>query len=192
MCLLILDCQTIQTIGQRKAFYRQIIPESSCARKETVDIDIFVTSRKGDRKTMQSIRIMSRFPSRIKKWEVKPVESVQINIYQSNTYRRDLCWLHFNDQPRVQEMYQLKDQQSCILVFVAEIAKAEIALEPLAARANVLTHIVLFFGHKTQSFMKNSGQQMCLDKALKGEVVIAIEICKNPNAIQKRKSTSAS
>ena len=27
-------------IGQRKAFYRQRIPESSCARKETVDIDI--------------------------------------------------------------------------------------------------------------------------------------------------------
>ena len=41
-------------IGQRKAFYRQKIPESSCARKETVDIDIFVTSRNGDRKIMQS------------------------------------------------------------------------------------------------------------------------------------------
>ena len=25
-------------IGQRKAFYRQKIPDSSCARKETVDI----------------------------------------------------------------------------------------------------------------------------------------------------------
>ena len=31
-------------IGQRKAFYRQRIPESSCVRKETVDIDIFVIS----------------------------------------------------------------------------------------------------------------------------------------------------
>ena len=29
-------------IGQKKAFYRQKIPESSCARKETVDIDILV------------------------------------------------------------------------------------------------------------------------------------------------------
>ena len=37
-------------IGQRKAFYRQRIPESSCARKETVDIDILLTSRSGDRK----------------------------------------------------------------------------------------------------------------------------------------------
>ena len=38
-----------KTIGQRKAFYRQRIPEFSCVRKETVDIDILVTSRNGDR-----------------------------------------------------------------------------------------------------------------------------------------------
>ena len=42
-------------IGQRKAFYRQRIPESRCARKslkkETVDTDILVTSRNGDRKS---------------------------------------------------------------------------------------------------------------------------------------------
>ena len=43
--------------GQRKAF-----PEPSCARKKTVDIDIFVTSRNSDGKIMQSIRIMSRPP----------------------------------------------------------------------------------------------------------------------------------
>ena len=55
-------------IGQRKAFYRQRIPEFSCARKETVDIDILVTSRNGDRKIMLSIRIMCRPPSRIRKW----------------------------------------------------------------------------------------------------------------------------
>ena len=55
-------------IGQRKAFVRQRIPEPSCARKETVDIDILVTSRNGDRKIMQSIRITSRPPSRIRKW----------------------------------------------------------------------------------------------------------------------------
>ena len=32
-------------IGQGKAFYRQRIPEPSCARKETFDIDVLVTSR---------------------------------------------------------------------------------------------------------------------------------------------------
>ena len=55
-------------IGQRKAFYRQRIPESSCARKETVDTDILVTSRNGGRKIMQTIRITSKPPSRKRKW----------------------------------------------------------------------------------------------------------------------------
>ena len=55
-------------IGQRKAFYRQKIPEFSRVRKETVDIDILATSRNGDRKIMQSIRITSRPPSRKRKW----------------------------------------------------------------------------------------------------------------------------
>ena len=95
-------------IGQRKAFCRKRIPEPSCARKETVDIDILVTSRNGDRKIMQSIRITSR-----------QVEPLPMNIYQSNTYRKDLRWPHFDDEPRVQEKHQLKDHQSCIFVFVA-------------------------------------------------------------------------
>ena len=55
-------------IVERKAFYRQKIPETSCVKKETVDIDILVTSRNGHRKIMQSIRITSRPPSRIRKW----------------------------------------------------------------------------------------------------------------------------
>ena len=54
--------------GQRKAFYRQKIPESSCARKETVDIHILVTSRNGDRKIMLAIRIISRPLLKIRKW----------------------------------------------------------------------------------------------------------------------------
>ena len=39
-------------IGQRKAFYWHRIPEPSCTRKETVDIEILVTSRNGHRKIM--------------------------------------------------------------------------------------------------------------------------------------------
>ena len=58
---------TTKIIGQRKAFYRQRIPGSSCAKKETIDIDVLVTSGIGDRKIMQSIRITSRPVSRIKK-----------------------------------------------------------------------------------------------------------------------------
>ena len=60
--------KAIYIIGQRKSFYRQRIPESSCSRKETVNINFLVTSRSGDRKIMQSIRITSRPPSRISKW----------------------------------------------------------------------------------------------------------------------------
>ena len=39
--------KVIQIISQRKAFYRQGTPQSSCVRKETVDI--LVTSKNGDK-----------------------------------------------------------------------------------------------------------------------------------------------
>ena len=53
------------------------------------------------------------------KKEVEPVESVLKNIYKSITYRKDLNWPHFDDDPRAQEKQQVEDQQSCIFVFVA-------------------------------------------------------------------------
>ena len=58
----------ILMIGQRKAFYRQRIPGSSSARKEIIDIEILAASRSGDRKSMRSIRITSRPPTKIRKW----------------------------------------------------------------------------------------------------------------------------
>ena len=54
-------------MGQRKAVYKQRIPDSSCARKKIVDIDILVTSKNSERKIMQSIRITSRPSSKIRK-----------------------------------------------------------------------------------------------------------------------------
>ena len=107
-------------IGQRKAFYRQRIPEFSHARKGTVDIDILVTSRNGERKIIQSIRITSRPPSRKRKWN-QLVNSSLKNIYQSNTYRKDLSWQHFDNEPSVQEKQHVKDLQSCISAFVASL-----------------------------------------------------------------------
>ena len=71
-----------QDIGQRKAFYRQRISESSCARKETVNIDILVTSRNGDRKIMQSIRITSRPTSRKKKTKIIPMKRLKLATFQ--------------------------------------------------------------------------------------------------------------
>ena len=56
--------------------------------------------------------------------EVEPVEPDQMNIYQSNTYRKDLSWLHFDDEPRVQERQQEKDQQSCIPIFIAYLTSS--------------------------------------------------------------------
>ena len=37
-----------EIIVQMRAFYRQRIPDSSCAMKETVDINILVKSKNGD------------------------------------------------------------------------------------------------------------------------------------------------
>ena len=61
------ELKATKIISQKKAFYRQRIPESSHARKETVDIDIPITSRNRHRKIMQSIIITSRPHSRIRK-----------------------------------------------------------------------------------------------------------------------------
>ena len=59
----------IYIIGQWKAFCGQRIPEPSCARKETVDLEILITSRrKGDRKIMQPIKITSETATRMRKW----------------------------------------------------------------------------------------------------------------------------
>ena len=59
--------KTIYIIGQRKALCGQRIPEPSCARKETVDIEILITYRKGDGKVMQPFRITSGTATRMTK-----------------------------------------------------------------------------------------------------------------------------
>ena len=86
--------KAIWIIDRRKEFYRQRIPKSGCARKETVDIDILVTFRNGERKIMRSIRITNRPPLSQFRWlstKVIPIE------------RLSLSWLHFDDELRVQE-----------------------------------------------------------------------------------------
>ena len=64
-------------------------------------------------KIMQHIRITSGPPTRI--------HPVQMNIYQSNTYKEDLRWPYFDDEPSVQERQQELDQQSYIPVSVAHL-----------------------------------------------------------------------
>ena len=82
---------------------------------------------------MQSIRRNSR-PFREK--GSGTVEPDLKNIYQSNIYGKYLSWPHFDDEPRVQEKQQVKDQQSCISVFVAcqTIPNSQICLVTLNSK----------------------------------------------------------
>ena len=70
----------------------------SCVRKETFDIDILVASRNGDIKNHANYQ--NNEQTSLKKKKAKPVEPVLRNIYQSNTYRKDLSWPHFGNEPR--------------------------------------------------------------------------------------------
>ena len=101
-----------------KAFYRHKIPGSSCTRKETVDIDILVTSKNDDRKIVQSIRITSSPLLRKRKWN-QLCQFWRTFEEQSNTYRKDLSWLHLSDEPRVQEKAAGEGYSFCIFDFVA-------------------------------------------------------------------------
>ena len=54
-----------------------------------------------------------------------------MNIYQSNTYRKDLSWLDFYDDPGIQESQQVLDWQSYILVSVFYLAFPSSSYNPL-------------------------------------------------------------
>ena len=53
--------------------------------------------------------------------EVEPVEPAQMNIYQSNTYRKSLSWLQFDHEPRAQERH--------ISIFVVYLTSPSSSLE---------------------------------------------------------------
>ena len=89
--------------------------KSDCVRKCTADINILITSRNLDRKIMHSIRMTTGPPTRIRKWN----QVSQFKQYQINTYRKDLNWLHFDNEPRFQDQQQVKNQQSYVSNFVA-------------------------------------------------------------------------
>ena len=42
-----------------------------------------------------------------------------MNVYQNNTYKKDLNWILFNDDQIAQKRQKVKDEQSYMLVFVA-------------------------------------------------------------------------
>ena len=74
---------------------------------------------------MQSIRIAG-----------KPVEPVQMNICKSNTYRKDLSWLHFDDEgPTVLythfcSLSNIFKQQLGAPIFLVAVLAVEIMQKP--------------------------------------------------------------
>ena len=88
-------------MGQRNHSTGREFQSLAVRDKETVDIDIFETYRNSDKKN-HAIYQNKKWIS-LENKEGEPVEPIQLTINQSNTYRKDLSWLHFDDEPRVQE-----------------------------------------------------------------------------------------
>ena len=101
-------------IGQWKGFYSQRIPESLAVQGKKLLTDILETSR-NDKKNHAIYH--NNEQTSLENKALEPVEPV-LNIYQSNTYRKGLSCLYFDNVPNVLERRQVKDQQSCISVFV--------------------------------------------------------------------------
>ena len=58
--------------------------------------------------------------------EVEPVESVHMNIYQSNTYKKGSSWLHFDDEPKVQDLNGFKSGVNRHLLSLCYFYKTDI------------------------------------------------------------------
>ena len=107
--------------------------------KETVDIDILAWREKN-----QAIYQNNEQTSlEIKKME--PVEPVMKNIYQSNTYRKQLNRSHFDAELSIQEMQQVKDEQSCLFIFVAFLTIASRKQGHQPRRDNSIPYIVVWY-----------------------------------------------
>ena len=66
-------------------------------------MNVLVTPRNGDRKNAVYQNNEQTF---LQNKDVEQFEPVQMNIYQSNTYTKDLSFLHLKDEPRDQERQQ--------------------------------------------------------------------------------------
>ena len=128
-------------MGQRKAFYKQKNPEFNCARKQIIDRNIFLASRNGDRKIMQS---MKKRVDLLDNKEVEPVEPLQMNTYQINIYRKSLSWLHFEDEPRGQERHQVKEKQPYISVFIVYLTTPSNNWEYQLRHDNIISCMIVW------------------------------------------------
>ena len=60
-----------------------------------------LASQNCDKKIMDSMKIISGPPTRIK--EVEPIQLVQRKVDHSNTCRTELSWIHLYDDSKLQE-----------------------------------------------------------------------------------------
>ena len=92
---------------------------------------------------------------------MESVEPIQINIYQSYAYRKDLSWLHFDNEPRVQERQQLKDQQSHISVLSS---LSNISKKQLEARLQIFLEAILaiVIMQESQFYLEEKGNPSIL------------------------------
>ena len=71
---------------------------------------------------------------------MEPVEPVQMNIYQSNTYRKDLSWLHFDNEPRVQKTGSKKRTNSPAYPFLWLIQQFQVATRSTSPDMTTVFH----------------------------------------------------
>ena len=95
-------------MGERKAFCRKRISRSIAEPGKKMQTYIVIKNLESDKKSCDLLDQRVGLWNSHENKEVKPVQPVQMNIYQSTIYRKD--------KSRIQERQQMKDQQSYISV----------------------------------------------------------------------------
>ena len=83
-----LHLKQIKNLVKHKKISKYYDHNCSNVRRRTDEIEILITYRNIDRKDAWTS---------LKNTDVEPPGPVQIKMYQSNTYRKDLDWLHFDN-----------------------------------------------------------------------------------------------
>ena len=109
-----------------------------------------------------------------------------MNIYKSNTCRRDFNWLYFDDAWRAQKNQQVKGQQSCMLMSVTYLTY------PSRARSTIPDMTVVFHAKLNSRFIeiKSNLWRKKLYRTNWGSSFLGVNFCiknKVRASIQRRK-----
>ena len=75
--------------------------------------------------------------------EEEPVKPVQINIYQSNTYGKDLTWLPFNYEPRLQKK-AASEGPTILNIFLCSLSNISVITTSVFRVDNIPLEIISF------------------------------------------------